>query len=371
MMRAAVGDKLAFKASQADRHDDQIDGLRAIAVSGVLFSHFWLPQSHAGHWGVRLFFVISGFLITRILLANRFGEGSERSSVLFAFYARRVLRIFPAYYFVLLVGVLAGIEGVLKTLPFHALYASNLLFAYRDNWAPWPTSHLWSLSVEEQFYILWPAFMLFLPRGALPAFLLVAIGLSVLFKAICFQLDPDGLDQYVLMPAAIDAMALGGILSNLSSLFGLSERGVRQVARIMLALSLIIVPCMAFGIWGHLPWAVYEFLATIPMGYLVLASSLGIPGMFGKILRTPVVRYVGKISYGIYLWHFFLLALLFKFVPPFSAVAADPGPVQFFLGGSMTIAIAALSWHFLESPVNALKRSFPYRKRMVHLQASV
>ena len=133
----------------------------------------------------------------------------------------------------------------------------------------------------------------------------------------------------------------------------------------LLALSLVIVPLIAFGQLAYLPWSIVDFLAVIPMGYLVLASSLGMTGVAGRTLNHPALRYLGKISYGIYLWHLFACALLFKFVPPFLSVAADPGPVQFFGAGSLTIIIAALSWHFLESPLNALKRHIPYAKRAV------
>lgn len=366
------GDGSVSMASAPERHHSQIDGLRAIAVMAVLVTHFWLPQSHAGHWGVRLFFVISGFLITGILLNNRFRQDAgERGAIMLAFYKRRALRIFPAFYFALFIVLIARIEGVARTLPFHALYASNILAAYRDDWAPWVTAHLWSLSVEEQFYLVWPAFMLFLPRRILPVFLIAVTILSIVFKEICFQIDPDGVDQYVLMPAAIDAMAVGAILANLTPLFGASEEAIRRVSRVLLALSFVIVPLIAFGQLAHLPWSVVDFLAVIPMGYLVLASSLGMTGVAGRMLNNPVLRYLGKISYGIYLWHLFACALLFKFVPPFLAMAADPGPIQFFGAGSVTIVIAALSWHFLESPLNALKRHIPYRRRAVQAAATV
>src|SRR5262249_14264785 len=113
-----------------------------------------------------------------------------------------------------------------------------------------------------------------------------------------------------------------------------------------------------------------ELLPLVPMAYLVLASSLASSGPLGRLLGNPVVRYVGRISYGVYLWHFFVLALLFKFVPAFSILSPSPGPMRFLVAGGLTVAVAAVSWHFIEGPLNALKYRFPYGKLGIAEQRS-
>src|SRR4051794_35296056 len=122
-----------------------------------------------GHLGVFLFFVISGYLITGILLRGRqrivAGDGS-RGQLLRSFYIRRTLRIWPAFYAVLAIAWLCDLTGLRDTIWWHATFTSNILFYIKNEWLPWPTAHLWSLSVEEQFYLLWPLLILSVPERA-------------------------------------------------------------------------------------------------------------------------------------------------------------------------------------------------------------
>ncbi len=150
-------------------HLDQLDTLRAFAVTAVLIRHFWpelQPGLDLGARGVHLFFVLSGFLITGILLRSRaLVEDSGRGTGLAIrrFYIRRFLRIFPIYYLVLAVTWALGFPDVRSGIVWHLAYGSNILFAIENQWPP-TTAHLWSLSVEEQFYLIWPLLMLLVPR---------------------------------------------------------------------------------------------------------------------------------------------------------------------------------------------------------------
>jgi peptidoglycan/LPS O-acetylase OafA/YrhL len=143
----------------------ELDSLRAFAVLAVVWSHSSnINIGISGFQGVLLFFVISGFLITGILLNARAAEASPWS-VLYAFYARRFLRIFPIYYAVLFVALAVGFPSVRDAIGWHLAYLSNWYFAYQgfDK-----VSHLWSLAVEEQFYLVWPWLVLLVPSAALP-----------------------------------------------------------------------------------------------------------------------------------------------------------------------------------------------------------
>lgn len=351
--------------ASTERHDPQIDGLRAIAVIAVLYSHYWNPDSDAGSLGVRLFFVISGFLISRILLAQRFAaEDVDRGRVARAFYARRALRIFPAYYLVLFVAVAAGVEGMADTWPWHAFYASNLLFTWTGAWDPWPAAPFWTLAVEEQFYLVWPAFMLWLPRRRLAPFLICAILGSLVFKEVWGRFHPFSLGHYILMPAAIDALAAGAILSSLGLLFGVQAGAEQRLSRWLAVASVVALVLVLTGVVEAVPAVVpTDVSLLLPLCWIVFAASRGLPGLAGRVLGNPALRYLGRISYGIYLWHFIVLALLLQYVPAFGQISPAPGAVRFLCVGALDIGVAALSWHLLEKPINRWKRNAPYRAR--------
>src|SRR3954468_6921749 len=119
----------------------QIESLRAFAVSAVLYTHFFDDSSVLGHLGVRIFFVISGYLITGILLRCRTlhdDQGFRRTVLFGRFYARRIIRIFPPYYLVLGLAWAVDLSGIRSVFWWHAGYASNFLFAARNDWVPWP-----------------------------------------------------------------------------------------------------------------------------------------------------------------------------------------------------------------------------------------
>ena len=162
-----------MKPDTAAEHMPQLDALRALAFVGVAVSH-WSPNFLAGivPWGtgVQLFFVLSGFLITGILLRSRPADlGISMPTALRVFYVRRCLRIFPLYYGVLALCLLFAIGPIATTWPWHVSYLSNLFYARQGHASPVedPFLHLWSLSVEEQFYLLWPLVALVANRRAL------------------------------------------------------------------------------------------------------------------------------------------------------------------------------------------------------------
>lgn len=169
-------------------HTDEFDGLRAIAVMAVLQRHFWvnlLSVIDTGVFGVQLFFVLSGFLITGILLdsVSRVRDhGSSIREELKTFYLRRFLRIFPVYYLVLAVTALLGVPTVTEYFGWHALYLTNFLVIELGK-LPNPSGVFWSLAVEEQFNLLWPAIVLLTPRRTLVPIMAALILLAIVFRA--------------------------------------------------------------------------------------------------------------------------------------------------------------------------------------------
>jgi len=179
---------LASAQVAQDRWCPQLDGLRAIAVTFVLIHHWISPRLGFGIIGVQLFFVLSGFLITGILLRERRGVESGRQSIGFSvrqFYARRFLRIFPLYYACLALFVVLDRFEIRKSLVWFACYLSNVFFFLKGEFGG-PFSHFWSLAVEEQFYLFWPWIVLLAPRKRLLAILVGAIVLAPLTRLTTF-----------------------------------------------------------------------------------------------------------------------------------------------------------------------------------------
>jgi peptidoglycan/LPS O-acetylase OafA/YrhL len=355
------------------KHLAQLDGLRALAVLIVLLHH-WIPDAyqpvdHLGRLGVLLFFVLSGYLITGILLQCRTLVESGVESAGFAlrqFYIRRFLRIFPIYYAILILGWLVHSNIIRETMPWHMTYTSNIYFALRGDWQS-PISHLWSLSVEEQFYLLWPALILWLPRRFLASTIIGLILLAPMFRGIGSLAGLNPVAVWVLSPGCLDTLGAGAMLA-------LAQHSPDVVPHWMLGKSQwlpwigvpLLLGMMGLGqIEGDIPpyMALYDTGAALISVYLVAKASGGIPGIVGRALQWRPIAYLGRISYGVYLLHLFVFSVINKFAN--HLIDTDepryilPLLVSYF---AMTLILASLSWHFMEAPLNDLKRFFPYRK---------
>ncbi|HEY0009845.1 MAG TPA: acyltransferase, partial [Tepidisphaeraceae bacterium] len=216
--------------SQFLPHLPQLDGVRAIAVLLVIWQHF-VPASAAvpggpswGAIGVGLFFTLSGFLITRILLNGRVKIEAGSTSLgrmLKQFYVRRFLRIFPLYYGVLGVLTLFNVDHIRERIWWHLAYLTNIRFAYYPRGAE-IERHLWSLSVEEQFYIFWPLMILLAPRKLLLPVMILAVAAAPVFRYYTYA--PGFMVHEWMMFSCLDLLGMGAILAILSApQFGLSR----------------------------------------------------------------------------------------------------------------------------------------------------
>jgi peptidoglycan/LPS O-acetylase OafA/YrhL len=171
-------------------YNRQIDGLRFYAVMGVLVCHFvhfdnWFLQRLPVGQGVDLFFVISGYLITRILLQNKEAIGERESTkkqVLISFYLRRSLRIFPIYYLTIFLLLAIDFQNSRQLWPWLVSYTTNFFISQPGSEGIGSFLHLWSLAVEEQFYLVWPFLILFLPKKYIEKVIVAVIIASVVFK---------------------------------------------------------------------------------------------------------------------------------------------------------------------------------------------
>ena len=349
----------------------QLDALRALAVVSVVASHTLdlkrHPWAQSGGYGVQLFFVLSGFLITGILIRARSGAETlevSRGSVLQAFYIRRFLRIFPIYYLTVAVVATLGIANMRSEFPWHLAYLSNWHLALQGHWNEGGTSHFWSLAVEEQFYLIWPLVVLMLPRRALPWSILAMIVIGPLTRISLEGLGmwPDGAS--IVTPSALDSLGLGCLLAYARHA-GLGERWatIRRFLPLIAASIFILGRVYA----GYSEPETIDNLASslwFPLValWLVDRASLGFKGWLGAALQSRPLTYIGTISYGIYLFHALVVPVMRDLERRlgFDLAIPEAGPGQFVGVMAISVAAAALSWTVFEQPINRLKDLFPY-----------
>jgi peptidoglycan/LPS O-acetylase OafA/YrhL len=313
--------------------------------------------------GVQLFFVLSGFLITGILLAARDrmerSEGSGPWQILRGFYARRFLRIFPLYYAALALGSLLGAMALGDSWLWHAAYLSNFYFFFHG-WQP-PVSHFWSLAVEEQFYLAWPFVVVFLPRRTLVPVFVAAIGTGVAFRWFGLQFRPDIELWSLATPGSFDTLGMGALLA-----FGHRYRSAWlepfRRARVWLLPAVAALYALAKPSFGvPLAGALEIFLLGIGFAAAVSLAAEGVGGMAGRVLEWSPLLYLGRISYGIYIIHDLVTPAVTEFVRGLPA-GVPHGPVRLVLLTAATVGLASLSWHLMEAPLNRLKGRFQYHR---------
>lgn len=333
----------------------QLDGLRAIAVLLVLFGHWqWQsPLARALNWGmvgVVLFFVLSGFLITRILLSLRTdapgGAQRSRPAALRHFYARRALRILPACYLLLLASLALGAD-FRGQLGWFVAFAGNHVVYSSGSW-DWPAYHLWTLAVEEQFYLAWPLALLFLPRRRLAPLAWLAIALGPVSRALLF-LASDGSPvagdvAQVLAPSCADSFGLGALLAlHRTGLVRLPVPRRRTTWLQLAGLALLAWACREFWAWPGV--ALFRLALSLLAVALVAGASRGFGGPVGGALGHPVPVFVGRISYGMYLYHLLVPDLLVRAGLPEAMAGA------FWVRLVALLALATLSWRLVERPL--------------------
>jgi peptidoglycan/LPS O-acetylase OafA/YrhL len=349
----------------------QLDGLRAFAVAGVLTHHYTGDNWPTGaNMGVKLFFVLSGFLITGILLRGRDASASSRHStgtVLWHFYMRRLLRIFPLYYFVIAVAYALNLEYVREYIVWLLTYTLNIKMAHQG-WFISHFAHFWTLSVEEQFYIFWPWIVLLAPRRAiLPlAAVMVAVGPGYrLYHIIMwdyFGSQVDGLRTYIFTLACFDTLGMGALLAILLH----SEHSQACIRRIF---TMVVLPFSLLSLVGlklaerfASGWKfnlVFGDLAlALFYSWLILGAASGFRGIVRPLLEAKPMTYLGRISYGLYVYHPFAPGLLFYLSNVFGWHYPSNTFLRFTLPTLATVLVASLSWHLFESPINNMKRYF-------------
>jgi peptidoglycan/LPS O-acetylase OafA/YrhL len=342
----------------------QLDGLRALAVMTVLYTHYlsqeyWLFDIYWGGMGVRLFFVLSGFLITGILLREKEKLDSShpnKSNLIRQFYLRRFLRLAPVLLVVLVAAVILDIPKTRETFWWHVFYLSNFNFAINNSWQG-SVAHLWTLAVEEQFYLIWPLLVLFLSVKSLLRFIYWTIPTVIFYRIFARAAGIDDIAIWVMLPDSMDALCLGALLAILVRYHDLKSS--QQLPIIFAGIGFF---AWVFGQIYDLPdvLSMAEFTKTtiaVYFAWLVLRASEGHQGWVGRFLELQPLVYIGKISYGIYILHTFVKNRI-------SAIdvldLTSPGWIA-AISSVTTVALAALAWHSFEKPINKFRRNLTYR----------
>ena len=342
-----------------------LDGLRAAAVALVIASHTTLPVP-GGHVGVDVFFVLSGFLITRLLLEEHRQTG--RLS-LRTFFLHRVTRLAPALlalvagvtaYAVLAPSAVRGAESLAGTLP-ALLYYANWVRALEGLGHLGLYEHTWSLSVEEQFYLLWPLVVLLLLRTRASVRWVALVGLAGAGASLVVRLlmnSGDGAYERISngLDTRADQLLIGCVLA--AGITALNQDG-RSARMLVTALRLLVWPSAALLAVAALTWprhgvGVGVSLAMTGSGLaaavLVATATLCPTAAFSRLLAGPVAVYVGRRSYGLYLWHYPIFVIVYN-----TGVTAS-GLQALALGLAASFLMAELSARFVELPVLRWRR---------------
>ncbi len=335
-----------------------IEGIRAIAVVLVLLFHASIPGFNGGFVGVDVFFVISGFLITGMLLREyeTTGKISLRN-----FYARRVRRLLPASALVLVITLIASafllpplsVPSVATDVAAATLYVSNMVFAYRATdyfaagSAPSPILHFWSLGVEEQFYLLWPAIFLLAVYGARRFRVRIGLAMAIIgfssFTFATYLVTRHGPWAFFSLPTRAWELALGGMLAALGT----------QLSRIPQFISILLgwlglVAVVWSGIFTKVtsPFPSWPALTpTVGAALLIVAGSRASKLAPSRLLSGGIFQFFGKISYSLYLWHWPLLVL---------PLAIKDGPLNNYERSALAIAAIPFAYathRWVEDPI--------------------
>jgi peptidoglycan/LPS O-acetylase OafA/YrhL len=377
----------AAAPARSAAHVPELDGVRGLAIAGVMALHFVNNQvipstaieraaikiTNYGLWGVDLFFVLSGFLITGIL-----ADARGRPHYFTNFFARRSLRIFPLYFGVLLLVTVLIPASVLQALdpewldvraqwPWLWSYLTNVYLGPRTDFSLPYVSHFWSLAIEEHFYLVWP---FVIGALAVPAAMRLSVVLGVAAFALrvaCEAFAPDQLYADVLTPCRIDALCAGAWFA-LAARHGNGLTRSRTLGVVGLAGGLVVALTLWHMVdeWGSVVVLPLRSTAlAVCFGAVIYAATYhaGLDALKAA-LRMGWLRHLGRYSYGLYVFHGVVAYAMHRYgaAEQFAAITPAP-PVNSVLmvatGVAVSYAIAMASYHGFEQPFLALKSRFP------------
>ena len=368
---------------QTQKHVEELDGLRGLAIVLVMLFHMslvppvgrlaliWSSFCQRGGLGVDIFFVLSGFLITGILL-----DSLPRPHYFRNFYGRRVLRIFPLYYAVLIFAFLVlpriapwtvvRYEQVNREAVWYWLHLSNFAIARRGAFIHGILDVSWSLAIEEQFYLLWPAIVWCVSRERLRWLCVSLVAVSFVSRTLLTVLHTAPVAVYTLTFCRFDGLAIGALVALLvrdrvqSALRPLLMRGLLMTCPLWLVILLPVDGPIADALKASSD----SLLVCALTGCAILAALSTPNALLIRPLKWRALRLFGRYSYALYLFHFPISASIRDYLlkptrMPLVLGSSLPSLGLFYLvSGSVCLAAAMLSWHLYEKRFLSLRRFF-------------
>jgi len=360
----------------------QLNGIRFIAVLLVLLDHWLVPvlPIPLGHLGVVIFFVLSGFLITRILFLYADEITTNHSSgwpKIARFIYRRSLRIFPIYFLLLIIGLIFNISNLKVLWPWLISYTPNIYIMIKGQWlGTW--DHLWSLAVEEQYYLIFPYFIIFFKKKNYISLFFIMISIGIFSRLIFYVFVSHDIQEkfwmisYVNPISAIDCFGLGGLLAyyyhyDYNFYLKIAQKNyLLVITTFTLFISLFLSHYSKYT-YDNLWFSVLErtFSALFAF-YLIAQALLEKTNFLGKFLENKVFVYLGSISYGIYLYHNLVFnyyhqsgntiwGFLSNSSSYFKLINSEFIILKFLINIILLIGLASFSWFYIEQPINRLK----------------
>jgi peptidoglycan/LPS O-acetylase OafA/YrhL len=342
----------------------ELDSLRGLAALAIVIFHLWFDRLGILGSAVDLFFVLSGYLITTIILKNALSD-----RFLIAFYLRRGLRIWPIYYLALIALVilypLLPTAETLSELPYYLTFTQEIPRYRPASFPTFPSAlrHTWSLAIEEQFYLIWPPLLWWLGKKRLPIVAMSLVGVAVAARVA-------ELSSFILITHC-DGLALGGLLAGLLAKQKHVDDAPLRVHRYLMATGTVAAAFLGVivtlglvspsGAATMIPAVVVSGIKPLVLN-LIFFALVGLTVLHAgdsglSWLRGRWLVYLGTISYGIYLYHHFIFEICKLYERHYgwgSSLLMD------FAKLAASLALAALSWKYVEQPILALKRRLGY-----------
>ena len=343
------------------------DTVRFLAAFFVIIYH-WFPDAGAihqlnfGRIGVQVFFVLSGFLITTILLSDK--EKSQAGASLGSFFLKRTFRIFPLYYFVLF--SFSFLNDIKEHMWWFLLYAGNFLLAstYPDMPPLHHSVHFWTLAVEEQFYLIWPFLILLLPFKYIKPTIIGAVVLGLILKVVSYSIS--GMQMSTLMPLQMVSIGAGALFAYYNKYSPDRTEFLRKPWA--LGFSIFFV---AFSLLVTVTWVneLVNDILTSMLAIIIIANTLTLRQgtTIYRLMTIRPILFLGTISYGLYVYHMFVpffegnLHLYathnnvkIPFIDAYLFPKFDKGIMMLLYRMCILIGASMVSWYVLESPLNKL-----------------
>ena len=363
--RAWLSIKLSYTPG---KYTPELDGIRGIAILLVIIYHCFPSGLTRGGWvGVDLFFVLSGFLITGILI-----DSKNKRHYYYNFISRRILRIFPLYYLVLFL-VFFVLPAISRSIlpPGFSFYTRHQawFWLYVQNWlysiAGFPQSHLlvhfWSLGVEEQFYLVWPWVVYFSAEKRLPLVSVLLCIAAIIFRSLPAEwLHFEFTYRYLNTVSRMDDLLIGALIAQLVRRDPeVLEKLAVPVGLLSLSVFLLAVIFFRSMSFLHLT-AVYTPIGLF-MGSLLLLSLSSVQG-FRKLMKTRALTFLGKYSYGLYVYHYIIYILIEYNLNGWVDLHFKGFFMRMMIPGLITVIfsviISVVSYHFFEAHFLKLKKYF-------------